>query len=91
MKRPFELDVQRLKMAILAHAQRHDLDSEVLVAALADVLGLTAAVLDRQICHLPFETRMETFAEMARAAYDRTTNAAVRASVGTSVRRAFGG
>jgi hypothetical protein len=91
LKRTLELDAQRLKMVILTHAQRHDLDTEAVVLALAETLGLTAAVLDRQVGHLPFKTRMESFTERAKAVYERTTSAQARILVGNAVRSALRG
>lgn len=71
MKRTRQLDVQSVKLDILRYARDHDLDTEVLIEALAQLCGLTAAVLDRDVCAQPFDERMAAFCERAREAYRR--------------------
>lgn len=61
MKRTFELEVQQLKLRILRIARDEGLDSDVVVAALADVLGVTAATLDMQVGPHPIEDRLDSF------------------------------
>jgi hypothetical protein len=64
-------DVQAVKMAILRFAHVHDVDSAVLVQAMAEVTGMVAAQLDRDIGLQTFDERMASFAEHARAHYLR--------------------
>lgn len=66
MRRSFELDTQRLKLRILKLAHDEDLDSEIVVAALADVLGLTAATLDMQNSPQPIDDRLAAFVERVK-------------------------
>ena len=78
MSRTFELDVQAVKLKILKYAQREDLDSAVLTAAIADVLGLTAATLDIRAGGRDFASRMDAVIERARAAHTRVLLAAAK-------------
>lgn len=73
--RAFEIDVHDTKLRMLRMAHDRDLDSAVLVAALADVLGHCAATLDAHVGASPFETRMDEVITRAKAAYLRTTTA----------------
>lgn len=66
MRRTFELDTQRLKLRILKIAHDEDLDSDVLVAALADVLGLTAATLDMKHGPQSLDERLAAFVERVK-------------------------
>ncbi|HKQ24102.1 MAG TPA: hypothetical protein VJT81_06635 [Burkholderiales bacterium] len=79
--RTFELDVQAVKLRILRMAEREDLDSAVLLAALADVVGLTGATADKHVGFQPFDDRIDSFVERARAAYVRINLAMQRTSL----------
>jgi hypothetical protein len=72
--RTFELDVQKVKLRILGLAEQEGLDSAIVVAAMADVLGLVAATLDARsiVGPVPFAQRMASFHERAERGYRRT-------------------
>ena len=72
MRRSFELDVEAFKLAVLNLARARAADSEVMVAALADVLGVTAAMLDKRLGPMPLDDRLDPFIERVRAQYRRT-------------------
>jgi len=64
-------DAERAKMAMLQYARANNIDSAPFVAALAEVVGMIAAVLDREAGYQRFDERMAEFTEMARASYLR--------------------
>ena len=75
MLRSIELDAQRVRQRILKMAADGDIDSAVLIAAIADVVGICAAMLERS--ELPghqqsFDSRMDSFIERTRQARERT-------------------
>jgi len=68
--------ILEVRNRILKLAADMDLDSTVLIAALADVVGLTAAVLNRsgaphQRCGI--DARLGVFNDRAREAFHQTT------------------
>lgn len=69
--RTFEQDAENLKLRILRLAAEEDIDSAVMIAALADVLGLTAAVLDKRAQPVDFDTRMDEIITRAKQQYVR--------------------
>lgn len=69
MERTYELDVEKVKLAILAYASEHNVSSDVLLAALADIVGMTAATLDQHVGPLPLSERLVVFIERAQAAH----------------------
>lgn len=69
MNRPHAMAVQDCKLAVLRHARDHNTDSAALVQALAEVIGMTAAVLDRETGYQNFDERMAEVMEIARATY----------------------
>ena len=82
-----------MREAILRLAAQEQLDSVVLIAAIADILGLTAAQLDlhgRPEQQASLDTRMDSVVERARAMHRRTlarlvtgtTNAVTRVTAG---------
>lgn len=71
MNRPHALAVQDCKLAILRYARDHNTDSAVLVQAMAEMIGMTAAVLDRETSYQNFDERMAEVMEIARATYRR--------------------
>lgn len=71
MSRTHDLAVQDCKLAILRHARDHNVDSAALVQALAEVFGMTAAVLDRETGYQSFDARMAEVMDIARATYRR--------------------
>lgn len=72
MRRPFELEAEAFKLAVLRLAAERNVDSEVVVAALADVLGLTAATLDKTRGPVVLDERLDSFLERVRAQHRRT-------------------
>lgn len=63
------VDVARVRFAILKFAHDSNIDSAVLIQAMAEVIGMTAHVLDRDIGYQNFDERMATFRDHARAWY----------------------
>lgn len=63
--------VDDVKMAILRIAHAHDIDSAVLVQAMAEVTGMIAAQLDRDVGLQTFDERIASFSEHARQHYLR--------------------
>ena len=81
--RTFELDVQAVKLRILRMAQKENLDSAVLVAAMADVLGLSAATLDLRGTPQEIDARIGSFVERAKQEHRRVMlTAAARSRTG---------
>jgi len=81
--RTFELDVQAVKLRILRMAQKENLDSAVLVAAMADVLGLSAATLDLRGTPQEIDTRIGSFVERVKQEHRRVMlTAAARSRTG---------
>lgn len=71
MTRPRQLDVQAVRLAILRFAHDHDIESGVLMEALADVCGMTAGALDREVGIQSIDERMAVFTERAKQTYRR--------------------
>lgn len=65
---------------ILEMARRRDSDSAALVIAMADVLGIIAAVLDRETGYTPLRERLQSFADRAHETYFRRTQDFAKAS-----------
>lgn len=72
MGRPFELDVREFRNRVLQLAAARNTDSAVVVAALADVIALTAAKLEVEGHHLPFDDRMDGLLTRMKAEFHRT-------------------
>lgn len=68
----FEQQVQKTRKAILTMAQIDNLEIDVLLTALADVLGDTAAGLDRMNGPMPIEDRLAQVLRRAKETYGRT-------------------
>ncbi len=73
MSRTHELNIERVRLDILAYAKRNNLNSDVVIAAMADIVGMSAAILDRETGAVPFDDRMAVFTERARSQYVRVT------------------
>lgn len=73
------LDVEKVKLAILRFVRDNNVDSAALVEAMAEICGMTASALDREIGHQGFDERMAAFTERAQAAYLRHSTALVPA------------
>lgn len=74
MPRSHELDVQAVKMTILHYARAQNIDSAAVAQAMAEVLGLIAVTLDREIGRQAFDERIAEFSDVARVAYLRATH-----------------
>lgn len=59
--------------AILHYAAEHDLDSAVLVQALAETLAVTAVTLDAHAAPISIDDRLKTFCDHVLAAYHHRT------------------
>jgi hypothetical protein len=57
------------KLFILNYAQETDIDSAHLVAALADIIGIIAALADKEAGYETFDARMEEFKKRVREVY----------------------
>jgi len=67
--------ITEVRNRILNMAQEMDLDSTVLIAAVADVVGLTMAVLNKNgAAHqrVGIDARLEVFTDRARETYRQT-------------------
>jgi hypothetical protein len=67
----FEHKVSRVKLQILEFANARDLDSAHVAAAMADVLGMTAAKLDLVGNRTSLDDRLHSFTERAATTYRR--------------------
>lgn len=65
----FEAHVTQVRTAILEMARQQDIPSAVLVAALSDVLGYTARVLDLHTIRQPIERRLVAVEQRVKQAY----------------------
>lgn len=65
--------VAKLRVLILQYAADHNLDSEFVVRACADVLAVTAATLARQQprAHRTIDGQLESFSALVRQEYPR--------------------
>lgn len=66
-----EKAIQTFKRRVLQLAADGDVSSDVVVAAMADTVGLAAAVLDRHTGTRDFDDRMGSFVARAKAAYEK--------------------
>lgn len=73
-----ELEIEQVKLAILKLARDRNLPSEVLVSALADVLGITAATLDLQVRQVPIDNRLDLFIERVKTRHALVMQRAAR-------------
>ena len=72
MLRTKELDVEQVRLAILQYARANGLPTDVLIAACADIVAMTAASLDRNgAAGITLDERMAGFNERVRRLYDR--------------------
>lgn len=71
IKLPITQEMQAIQMKedIIKLARDKDLDSEVVVVAMADVLGLTASMLDRKFGRMSLDDRLHTFNQRVEQAY----------------------
>lgn len=67
----FEQQIASARVRILNMVREHDLESEVLVAALSDVLAYTALMLDQQCGVQPIEGRLQAVVRRAHHTYGR--------------------
>lgn len=61
----------QVTMAIMRYAEQHDIDSAALMLGMAEVVGITAGLLDKHAGRQSFTERMESFTEHAHAVYRR--------------------
>lgn len=69
--RTFEQEVQAARQKILNIALQDNLPSDVLMAAMADVLGDVAGTLDQHCGHQPIEKRLAVIMDRAKQSYGR--------------------
>lgn len=70
----FELEVKLLVGKILQLAAENNSQSDIIVAALADVIGITAATLDKEHGYQRLSDRLHTLNARIRETYDRVRN-----------------
>jgi len=75
MNRVHDLDVEQVKMAILRFARDRNIESDVLVQAMAEVIGMTAAALEQTGATCSFDERMKAVVDHARISYYRKADA----------------
>lgn len=66
----FEQRVAMFQSQVLQAAAAGDVDSAVVVAALADTIGVTAALLDQQTGARSLSDRLDSFVERVRKTYE---------------------
>lgn len=69
--RTAELDVEQVRLAILKYARDRGVPPDLLIAALADLVAMVAASLDKNGAQIPFEERLGEFDARARQLYNR--------------------
>ena len=67
----FEAQVHFLRTNIFELAEKYDVQSDVLVAALADVFGTAAAVLDKNVGEQRLQDRLGDLCQRIEATYKR--------------------
>lgn len=65
------VSVDQVKAALFKYLRDNDVDSAVLMQALAEVVGMTAAILDRDVGRQSFTERMQEFEDVAFTIYRR--------------------
>lgn len=78
MSMDFEADVRAFRLKVLQLAQHEDVAADILVAALSDVLGHTAALLDRTM-PMPVAERLQSVNARVLQAHGRAQGMTVRA------------
>lgn len=81
-RRNVELEVQTFRERIIRLAAEKDTDSDVVVMAIADILGLTSATLTVRGDGISFENRMAAVYDRAKAMQDRTLRRMVAHTTG---------
>jgi hypothetical protein len=66
---PNQTAIRETTVEILSIAARRNLDSAELIAAIADVVGLTAATLDRRDDRAALADRLHAFCQRVEAKY----------------------
>lgn len=72
LPKQFEPQAQRLRQEIISRAEMLNLDSLVVVAAIADVLATVAVTLDRTTGQRTLADRLHSFNERVEQTYHRT-------------------
>ena len=75
----FEQDVYNIKIKLLKEVAKTNIDSSILVAAMADILGLVAAKIEADkspsmVQNKTFDNNIDSFIDRARASYKRNCN-----------------
>lgn len=68
----FEKKVTSIKSKIFNLAKESNTDPEILIAAISDILGYTAAQLDKYVNPLPLEVRLQSVLERTKQSYSRS-------------------
>lgn len=70
-KRTHKINVDTVRAAILNFACTHNIPPDVMIQAMAEIIGIAAANLDRVQGHQPFDSRIGAVVDHARAVYNR--------------------
>ena len=71
MRPQFAAESQKMRVEILRYCGEHNLDSEAVVGALADVLATIAAQLDCATGKRELDDRLDSFLARVHETYDR--------------------
>lgn len=72
LRQKFEEQAQKLRLDILKMAGDRNLDSAVIMCALADALATIAVALDRHTGERTLDDRLQSFYQRAEQTYHRT-------------------
>lgn len=67
-----EIDIHRMKVAIIQLAARHDADSGIFVAAMADVMGMNLALMVTKGQAVDVDDMLGLVVERAKQSYETT-------------------